>query len=181
MIKRERYTLSLALALCVIVWGCSHDARETLTSPEGKFSITFPSGYPSAEKKTQNIPDNLSNVIMTTYLSETPEGACMISFCDYPKEAIAKMSIETILNNERDNAMKNTGGKLEKEEHYSIDGNQGRKIYFSGKHQELELYGQAVFLLVKNRIYQIVHLNNSKDAAEKPEILAFFNSFKLTK
>lgn len=178
--KRFSYALLLAFGLSIILCGCGKDNREIVSSPEGKFTILLPTGYPPAEKIDQNIPRDSYNAVMTTYLSGNLEGACMVNFCDHPKEIIEKLGSENILNNERDNAMKNTSGRLENEEAYSVDGNPGKKIYFTGKYQEKEVYGQAVFIVRKNRIYQIVYMNLSKDALAKPEIQSFFSSFKLT-
>lgn len=172
--------LVLMIGLSIILGGCSADnTQKVISSAEGNFTVTLPPGYPSAEKSTQNVGSAIGNIGLTIFASENSNGCCMICFCDYPDEIIEKSNIGDLLDGARNGALANIKGTMEKEEPYSVEGNQGRKVYFSLTAGQKKGYGQAIFLVVKSRLYQMMFLSTKKENPGKPEIQEFFKSFKL--
>ncbi len=185
----QKKLVRLILCLLILMFGLSFGLtaqdedeeaqQETVVSEEGRFSITLPSGYPEAAVTTKDVETAMGQVKLTVFISAVKDAFCMVVFNDYSAADMKGKDSDAILNGARDGALKNLNGTLEDEDEYTLDGYPGRRIYFSSTSDNDAIYGQSVFLLVKNRLYQVVFIGSDKKAPKKTEIRAFFKSFKL--
>jgi hypothetical protein len=156
--------------------GARQDVWMTFTWEAGKCSALLP-GTPKLEKKTTTLPDGGT---LDIYIQLVDKGnrAYILSYLDAPALASAADDvIQKALDNGRDQAAANLGGKVVSDTKRKLGTYPGREIHIEAP--GLGLY-RARMYLVRGRLYQIVVLG-PRDVALSKESTSYLDSFKLTK
>lgn len=148
-------------------------------SPDGRFSVTLPPGFSQFKSQTTKQPTPAGDIELTILQTETPRGGCMVGFSDFPEASFVGRTQQKMLEDGRDGALRNIGGTLEKQENMTIHGKTAIAIYGSGRAGAKTYYVRFNFILDKPRAYQVGYLAYERADLDKPEIQAYFDSFRL--
>jgi hypothetical protein len=148
-------------------------------SPDGKFSITLPPGFSqfTSQKTTQQ---TLAGPIELNILqSEIPSGGCVLGYSDFPEASFQGRTPQKMLEDGRDGALKNMGATLEKQDNLTVQGRTAINVYGSTTSGGKPFYVRFQFVLDKPRAYQIGYLAYNRSDLDKPDVQAYFDSFRL--
>jgi hypothetical protein len=144
-------------------------------SKEGGFEITMP-GSPTETKKT--VKTATGQLHVTVHSAEGKnEALFVVSYTDFTDADLKEGSVKKRLNNARDGAIGNTGGKLRSEEDIENSGIPGREIIIE---KDGAVIVKMRLFLVKRRLYQVMVLGSGPDYSSK-EVKMFLDSFHLNK
>ncbi|MBI4412134.1 MAG: hypothetical protein HY541_06600 [Deltaproteobacteria bacterium] len=152
-----------------------------VSSPEGKFTLTLPSGFANPNMESVPVTTDAGQLTMTTYMAEAGRGLVMFSFLDYPETVFASRSVAQMLDGGRDGALQSMKATLEKQEDFKYEENQGRSIFFNLDDQGKKAYGRIDYLVVKPRLYQVGYLSHDQAEIAKADVQGYFKSFQLMK
>ena len=152
---------------------------QTYNDPNGRFSVALPSDYPTftPSKQTQATP--AGPVELNMLLSEKPNGAFIVGYTDFPEASFEGRTPKKMLEDGRDGSLKNINATLEKQEDLTLQGRTGLAVYGSANNAGRPYYVRFNFILDKPRAYQIGYLAYNRADLDKPEVQAFFDSFKI--
>jgi hypothetical protein len=173
MDKINFLVLGLALFLCVC---CTNEKTAELKafSPDGGgFSIMLP-GTP--ELQTQTVNTAAGPIVVKMYIVNDNGMAYIVSYNDYPQEAMDQTTPEQVLDGARDGAVANVYGKLLSETILSLDGYPGRQINVGVGDNGIK----ARIYLVNNRLYNVMVSGPGQKLTTKT-VGDVLESFKLTK
>lgn len=148
-------------------------------SPDGKFGITLPPGFPAFKSQKQTRQTLSGPVDLNLLLSENSRGASMLVYSDFPEIAFEGRTPKQILEDGRDGALRNINATLDKQEDLTVQGKTGIAVYGSGNYGGKPLYVRVNFILDKPRAYQVGFFSSNRDELDKPDITAFLNSFRI--
>ncbi|MHC4607039.1 MAG: hypothetical protein ACYTAF_08875 [Planctomycetota bacterium] len=154
--------------------------RTVLDSAEGGFKVVFPPEYPKPVKNEQKVPTDAGEVKLVMHLSDGGTKVCGVMYCDYPEGTIADKGKKQAYDNARDGALANMGAELEKEEDFKLCGHDARRIIVKTG-GPMPLFGRIEYLVVGERLYQVMCLSTDKDERFSLELEAFYYSFELKK
>lgn len=155
-------------------------AGTPFTSAEGKFSATLPAGFaPFREKRSEATK-------MTGYTSSGPNNtACNVSYSEFSDALSTQLNtpenIEKALGAMRDNSVMGMGGIPDREEKITVQGHPGLSVYGIIPKAEGTLYFRMDNVIANSRGYRFGCLSTNREELEKPEIRAFFTSFRLAR
>ena len=84
-----------------------------------------------------------------------------------------------MLEDGRDGALRNINATLEKQNDITVQGKTGLDIYGSTNQQGKDIYVRFQFVLDKPRAYQIGYLAYKRADLDKPDVQAYFDSFRI--
>jgi hypothetical protein len=151
----------------------------TYESPDGRFQITLPLGFSSFTSQTTTQSTPAGPIDLTIMQSENPQGAAVMGYSDFPDASFVGRTPKKMLEDGRDGALKNINAALEKQEEITVQGRTGLKIYGSTTNAGRDIYVRFQFILDKPRAYQIGYLAYNRADLDKPEVQAYFDSFKM--
>ena len=180
----KKISFPLAVTLSLLLFGasaCKRGGNQALSydSPDGKFSITLPPGYSQFQSQSRTQPTPAGDVQLNILQSEIPKGACVLGYSDFPERAFVGRTPQKMLEDGRDGALRNINGTLEKQENITVQGKTGIAIYGSASSAGKSVYVRFNFILDKPRAYQIGYLAYDRAELDKPEVQAYFDSFRL--
>ena len=154
-------------------------AGSAYNSTDGRFSIVMPPGYGpfTSQQKTQ--PTAAGPIELTILQSENTQGACVLGYSDFPDASFVGRTPKKMLEDGRDGALRNINATLEKQEDLTVQGKTGLAIYGSTKQGGKDIYVRFHFILDKPRAYQIGYLAYNRADLDKPEVQAYFESFRI--
>ncbi len=166
-----RRTGCTVLALGVVLLGCGDD-RVFFSSPEGRFSIAFPTTPLPTESPLET---SSGPVTLHTLTASSQNTAYVVAWADYPPEALGN-DVEQMFDQTRDNLVANLSGELVSEKQLEIQGQPGRAVTLrvAGTENVLE----AHLVLAGGRLYQIAVVN-SEGRIGAPEAERFLDSFEI--
>ena len=141
-------------------------------SAQGRFKVSFP-GTPVVNygKVRTEIGDVLS---ARHSASDGTEITYDVTYNDYPKEGIAKLSAAKLVDTVRDGLVYQAKGKLVAEKPHSVGKIAGRELEIEGGDG---MRYRIRLMLVANRLYQLTAMARPPAQADDKE---FFGSFELT-
>jgi hypothetical protein len=151
----------------------------TYESTDGRFQITLPPGFSSFTSQKTTQPTAAGPIELTIMQSENAQGAAVMGYSDFPDASFEGRTPKKMLEDGRDGALKNINATLEKQEDLTIQGRTGLKIYGSTTNDGKDIYVRFQFVLDKPRAYQIGYLAYDRADLDKPEVQAYFDSFKM--
>jgi hypothetical protein len=157
----------------------SNSSGAVYNSPDGRFSITLPPGFSQFTSQQRTQPTAVGNVELNILQSENSRGGCLLGYSDFPEASFQGRSPQKMLEDGRDGALRNISGTLEKQENLTVQGKQGIRVYGSGSSGGQTFYVRFDFILDKPRAYQIGYLAHDRAELDKPDIQAYFDSFRL--
>ena len=148
-------------------------------STDGRFSIVLPPGYGpfTSQQKTQ--PTAAGPIELYILQSENPQGACVLGYSDFPEASFVGRTPKKMLEDGRDGALRNINATLEKQEDLTVQGKTGLAIYGSTNQGGRDIFVRFHFVLDKPRAYQIGYLAYNRADLDKPEVQAYFDSFRI--
>ena len=152
---------------------------QTYNDPGGRFSVTLPADYPEFKSQKQTRATFAGPVDLNMLLSEKPDGAFIVGYSDFPEAAFVGRTPKKMLEDGRDGALKNINATLEKQQDLTVQGRTGLGIYGSANGGGKSYYVRFNFILDKPRAYQVGFLAYNREDLDKPEVQAFFDSFKM--
>ena len=148
-------------------------------SPDGRFSIALPAGFsPFTAQKTSS-PTPAGPIDLNILQSENSQGACVVGYSDFPDASFEGRTPKKMLEDGRDGALRNINATLEKQEDITVQGKTGLDIYGSTAQAGKNIYVRFQFILDKPRAYQIGYLAYNRADLDKPEVQAYFDSFRI--
>ena len=145
----------------------------TFGSPEGRFEVLM-------RGEVKQFPVEVENQFGTTTLhmnvATWDETMLVVNWVDYPPD-VAQDLPEQLLDDSREAALENLGGKLVSEKPIKLVRHNGREILIEVAKQD-RLFRVRVYL-VGNRLYQTVLFGPPK-AVRSTEAQKYLDSFKLT-
>lgn len=159
--------------------GSAAAAGTPFTSTEGKFSITLPAGFaPFREKRNEATR-------MTGYTSSGPNNtACNVSYSEFSDALSSQLNtpenIEKALGAMRDNSVMGMGGVPEREEKVTVQGQPGLSVSGVIEKVDSTAFFRMDNVIANSRGYRFGCLSTNKEELNKPEIRAFFDSFRFT-
>lgn len=154
-------------------------AGTPFTSAVGKFSITVPAGFtPPQERRNEATK-------MTGYTTSGPNNiACNISYSEFSDALSSQLNtpenIGKALEAMRDNSVTGMGGVPEGEEKISVQGQPGLSVYGAIEKADSTAYFRMYNIIANSRGYRFGCLSTNKGELDKPEVRAFFDSFRFT-
>jgi hypothetical protein len=168
-----RFLAPLALIVLAPALAAAQEWQD-FNSPECRCSASYP-GKP--QPKTQSMQTKVGTLDARMFMLEMPNAFYALAFVDYPRDAIAKNSPDSLLDAARDGAVGNVKGKLASETKVSMNGFPGRELRIEAPG---DLALQARMYLVKERLYQVlVVMPKAKESAADSK--RFLDSFKFQK
>ena len=150
------------------------------TSEGGKFTVTLPAGFgPFQEKKNEATR-------MTGYTSSGPNNTvCNVSYSQFSDALSGQLdtpeNLEKALGAMRDNSVTGMGGIPDKEEKITVQDYPGLSVSGSIPNADATAYFRMNNVIANARGYRFGCLSTNKDELDKPEIQAFFSSFRITR
>jgi hypothetical protein len=157
----------------------SNSSSVVYNSTDGRFSITLPPGFSQFTSQQRTQPTAVGNVELNILQSENSRGGCLLGYSDFPEASFQGRTPQKMLEDGRDGALRNISGTLEKQENLTVQGKQGIRVYGSGSSGGQTFYVRFDFILDKPRAYQIGYLAHDRAELDKPDIQAYFDSFRL--
>lgn len=148
-------------------------------SPDGRFSITLPPGFGAFTSQQKTQPTAAGPIELTILQSENTQGACVVGYSDFPEASFVGRTPKKMLEDGRDGALKNIKATLEKQEDLTVQGKTGLAIYGSTNQGGKDIYVRFHFILDKPRAYQMGYLAYNRADLDKPEVQAYFDSFRM--
>jgi hypothetical protein len=139
---------------------------------DGRFTASFP-GEPT--KKTQLLYTPDEQLDFVTYEAGSARSGFVVGYCDYSQEMMNKYEPKQMLDVSVIGAVKNVQGELTEEKELNFHGHPGKEIKIMATD---DLIIRARFILVKNRLYQIMAASSSVKVVEKKGT-EFFESFRI--
>lgn len=149
------------------------------TDPAGRFSITLPPGFKAFASQKQSQPTPAGPIDLNILQTETLQGACVLGYSDFPEASFVGRSPKKMLEDGRDGALRNINATLEKQEDITVQNKTGLDIYGSTSSSGKPIYVRFQFILDKPRAYQIGYLAYNRADLDKPEVQAYFDSFRI--
>jgi hypothetical protein len=148
-------------------------------STDGRFSIVLPSGYGPFQSQQKTQPTAAGPIELFILQSENSRGACVLGYSDFPEASFVGRTPKKMLEDGRDGALRNINATLEKQEDLTVQGKTGLAIYGSTKQGGKDIFVRFHFILDKPRAYQIGYLAYNRADLDKPEVQAYFDSFRI--
>lgn len=149
------------------------------TDPAGRFSISLPPGFKAFTAQKQSQPTPAGPIDLNILQSETLQGACVLGYSDFPEASFVGRTPKKMLEDGRDGALRNIKATLEKQADITVQGKTGLDIYGSTKQGGKDIYVRFQFVLDKPRAYQIGYLAYNRADLDKPDVQAYFDSFRI--
>lgn len=151
----------------------------TYNSDDGRFQITLPPGFSpfKLQKNSQATP--AGNIDLNILQTETQTGACLLGFSDFPAASWVGRTPQKMMEDGRDGALKNINATMEKQEQLTVQGKDALNVYGSTLQGGKSIYVRFQFVLDKPRAYQIGYLAYNRADLDKPDVQAYFNSFRI--
>lgn len=141
-------------------------------SAPGKFKVAFP-GAPI--RKQTGVRTEIGHVVSTRHSAGDGTGTTYdVTYSDYPKAGIARLSPAKLLNAVRDGLVHKAKGRLVSEKPFTMDGIPGRELEILADNG---MWYRTRLLLVENRLYQLTAIVQPPTRADEQR---FFDSFQLT-
>lgn len=157
----------------------STSSGQAYNDPNGRFSVALPSDYPAFKSSKQTQPTLAGPIELNMLLSEKPEGAFVVGYSDFPEAAFEGRTPKKMLEDGRDGSLRNIKATLEKQEDITVQGRTGLAVYGSASTGAKPYYVRFNFILDKPRAYQVGYMGYNRADLDKPEVQAFFDSFRI--
>jgi hypothetical protein len=170
------------LALAFLIAGlhfpfCLHaQARDatrwqSFEMPAGRYKAAFPAEPVMQQGKLRT---EIGEVVSTRHTADSADATYDVTYNDYPKDGIARLSAAQLMDTVRDGLIYQSKGRLVSEKPFIFGKLAGREHEIAG---EDGMRYRIRLLVVSNRLYQLTAM--ARPPAQ-PEARKFFDSFQLT-
>ena len=144
----------------------------TYTSTEGRFEILMPGEVKQFPVEVQN---EFGHSVLHMNVATWDQTMVVVNWLDYPPD-VAQDLPEQLLDDSREGALDNLGGKLVSETAIKLGRHEGRELLIEVAKQD-RLFRARIYL-VGNRLYQTVLFGPPK-AVKSKQAQQYLDSFKL--
>ena len=144
---------------------------QTFESAPGRYKVAFP-GTPVM--KHGKLRTDIGEVVSTRHTADSADATYDVTYNDYPKDGIARLSAEKLIDAARDGLVYQSKGTLAVEKPFTQGKLAGREHEIVG---EDGMRYRIRLLLVGNRLYQLTAMARPP---ARPDERKFFSSFQLT-
>ncbi len=156
--------------------------RPAITSTDGRFHITLPTGFKVPQPDSQMINTDFGMSMFHAYISDGKNSGCMVGYYDYAPESLAGKDIAEVIDTTQMRIISNMGGKLTRKYKLVRDGRQTRTSYFTTVSKgDTTSYWRFELVFDSPRVYQIGFTSTNSKLLEATETKNFFTSFKIVK
>lgn len=164
--------LCAVLTVAVLV-GCQQDTWEGFSSHDGAFSVLMP-GSPTVGEQTGNLATG--PIILNYFELKHREAHYVVSYTDYPPEAVQQTNPADMLDGATRGALKNVEeGRLVSESVISLNGYPGREFEIEAPNSKQTVHCRS--FLVENRLYMLLMVVPTGEQSSNTQ--KFFESFTL--
>ena len=144
---------------------------QTFEIPAGGYKAAFP-----AEPVMQRgkLRAEIGEVVSTRHTADSADATYDVTYNDYPKDGIARLSPEKLISTVRDGLVYQSKGKLLSDKPFTQGKLAGRECEIAG---EDGMRYRIRLLLIANRLYQLTAMARPP---ARPDEQRFFGSFQLT-
>jgi hypothetical protein len=153
----------------------------TFTSKEGRFSATPPTGFSDFKFSSRVNPTDAGDITINQYLQNLDRGTCLMSYYDFPESLFQRKTIQKMLTDGRDQAVKNMNATVKKEDSITVDGNSGLSLVVEIPKDGKMIYARVDFIIAKPRVYNYLYLSYDQAEINKTDVKNFFKSFHVLK
>jgi hypothetical protein len=151
----------------------------TYNSPDGRFSVVLPPGFSAFTSQQKTQPTAAGPIELYILQSENSRGACVLGYSDFPEGSFVGRTPKKMLEDGRDGALRNINATLEKQEDLTVQGKTGLSIYGSTSQAGKNIFVRFHFIIDKPRVYQVGYLAYNRADLDKPDVEAYFDSFRM--
>lgn len=144
---------------------------QTFESVQGRYKVAFPA---APEMKQGKLRTDIGMVTSTRHTADSADATYDVTYNDYPKDGIARLSAAKLIDAARDGLVYQSKGTLAVEKPFTLGKLAGREHEIVG---EDGMRYQIRLLLVGNRLYQLTAMARPP---ARPDEQKFFSSFQLT-
>ena len=170
--------LAVAFFLAGLDFSCAVHAQgrdavrwQAFEMPAGHYKAAFPAG-PVMQKGT--LRTEIGNVVSTRHTADGPDATYDVTYNDYPKDGVARLSPGKLLATVRDGLVYQSKGRLVSEKPFTMGKLAGSEYDIAGGDG---MHYRVRLLLNGNRLYQLTAMARPP---ARPEAQKFFDSFQLT-
>lgn len=170
--------LALVLGVAGLHFSCSLQAQgrdtagwQTFEIPAGRYKAAFPAEPVMQRGKLRT---EIGDVVSTRHTADSADATYDVTYNDYPKDGVARLSPGKLLDTVRDGLVYQSKGKLVSEKPFTLGKLTGREHEIAG---EDGMRYRIRLLLVANRLYQLTAMARPP---ARPDVQKFFSSFQLT-
>lgn len=171
--------LALALGIAGVLFSCPLQAQmkgtarwQAFESAAGRYKVAFPAAPVMKQGKLRT---DIGVVVSTRHTAEGVDATYDVTYNDYPKDGIARLSSATLLETTRDGLVFQSKGHLASDRPITLGKVPGRELEIMG--EDGMLY-RIRLLLAGIRLYQLTAMARPPAL---PEEQKFFDSFQLTR
>ena len=167
---------ALVVLSMAVAWA---GGAQPYVSPTGHYRVVFPAGTRPVEvpQKQQSSHGELQGIMCMVL---TRDVACCATHCDYPAGTMDRLDDPTpVMEMAAEYMAQRIEGRVEGKSPFTLRGNKGLSVSFSGRHHGSPVVGQANLLLVRNRLHMVYAMAPKGPMLLTPEVRAFFASFDL--
>ena len=170
--------LALALGIASLHFSCPLQAQvkdtakwQAFESAAGRYKVAFPAAPVMKQGKLRT---EIGVVVSTRHTADGADATYDVTYNDYPKDGIARLSAATLLETVRDGLVFQAKGHLASDRPITLGKVPGRELEIMG--EDGMLY-RIRLLLAGIRLYQLTAMARPP---ARPEEKKFFDSFQLT-
>jgi hypothetical protein len=168
-VMKTRHLLGLlAGVLCAVVGRAEYTIDDA-----GRFAVIFPGPI---ERTAQEVDTALGKIALHLAVFDGGEKACMVIYCDYPPDALAKTDPNKAYEGAINGAVQNSGGTLRSKSDFKLGDIVGRDVIIDVPEKKTVVHVR--FFLVQARLHQAMYCGPT-DSENGPDATAFLNSFRL--
>lgn len=155
-------------------------AREgVLVAPEGgHVQIRFPPSH-TPTKAEQPIPTEAGELKATVWTAEGATDAFVFSVAGMPKALLAGSNATKLVRNAAAGALGGIDGVQDREEPFAPEGYPGLRVWYHGTVEGQAVSGRIDVVFVPPNLIQTIYLGSGPADVKAPEVVAFFDSFRL--
>lgn len=148
---------------------------------DGRFGISLPAGFDAFREKRETQTSPVGRVESHYLNSQNARGLCMLEYHDMPGAVFEGRDMREALEDTRDEMLKRMNAATDREEKITVQGHPGLSVRGFNVANEQTGYFRFDYVVVPPRLYRVGFVSRGREELDKPDIEAFFESFRLTK
>lgn len=155
---------------------------QMLTSEEGHFSISIPTGFSDVGVESQSVDTEVGPINTINYSASSENSTYIVGSSEYPKDILnaIKGKEQEVFDGAQEGLLMHMRGKITSKNDITIDGHKARTVDFSASVDNETLYGKLQLILAEPRLFHLLYITNKKDELNNHDAQEFFNSIKIS-
>jgi len=171
-------TVAFVFIIAVFVLSGYGQTGSPFTSKEGRFSIVAPTGFDKLEFSKD---DSRPALIIYKYSLALDRGGCFIGYYDVREELVQTKGAKKLLEDVMEGVLNGTKASLDGLEDVTLDGYPGLLYTIRTTQGDPVTHVRTEYILVNTRLYFLQFMSTDRSELTRPDVSAFFKSFKVQK